>query len=281
MFKADKPISGGRIILLPLDIIFPNPYFCRNNKNESLDTLADSIRENGIIQPVFVRPSNNGYQVLTGGRRLMAARIAGLTRIPCIIVNIDDPYAGLLIIIENTQRSDISFFELAEILDKLINKAQMRVEDISKKICVPVVDINKTLALLWLPDDIKISVIKNNLSKKHAFLLLQIENYEQQKKILKIILEKRLTAQQTEHLINNMMFPKIIKKDPVEKKSFSDVQILFNSIDRAVEVMRSAGIHTETEKLDSVDYIEYTIRIPKTAQTKINRRALNDIKLVK
>ena len=281
MFKATKPISGGQIVLIPQDIIFPNPYFCRNNNYAALDILADSIRENGILQPIFVRSENDGYQVITGGRRLMAAKVAGLTRIPCIIMDADDPQAGLFTIIENTQRSEISFFDCAEILNILINKAQMNIEYVSKKTGLPVTEIYKKLSLLSLPEDIKNSLIKNNLSEKHALLLLQIKNNEQKKRALNNIIEKNLTAQQTENLIKNMMFPKINNHDSVDKKSFNDVQILFNSIDRAIEIMRSAGVHTETEKIDSSDYLEYTIRIPKTAQTKINRRALNDIKLVK
>ena len=119
MFERKKP--SGKLLSLPIDQIHPSPFQARKSFDEQeLTALAQSIRENGLLQPVTVRRAAEGYELVAGERRWRAAKLAGLTQVPCLAITADDRSSSLLALVENLQRRDLDFWEEALALRRLL-----------------------------------------------------------------------------------------------------------------------------------------------------------------
>ena len=271
--KNNKYKIGGQIILVPQEEIFPNPNQPRKRFDfDELEGLAQSIRQNGIIQPIAVRVNEKGqYELISGERRLRASRLVGITRIPCIIMEANDSKSALFALIENIQRADLSFFEEAVAIDKLINEYGMSRDEVCRKLGKAPPTISNKLRLLRLPEEIRLKIVQENLTERHARALLRLNNLSQIERALSIISEKRLNVDESEKLIDQIMSNDSRRRQP-PVKLFKDVRIFVNTLNHAVDTMRRAGIEADSAKSETDEYIEYIVRIPKTGNCVIKAK---------
>ena len=167
----------GKIIDISINLVKPNPNQPRQFFDpEQLTSLAKSISQDGIIQPLTVRKVNNYFELISGERRLRAAKLAGLRSVPCIIVDISDERSAVLALIENIQRSDLNFFEEAEAISILIKEYGMTQEDAAIRLGMAQSTIANKLRLLKLTSIERKMIISNNLSERHARALLKLDD---------------------------------------------------------------------------------------------------------
>ena len=271
--KSAKYKIGGQIILIPQEDIYPNPNQPRSRFDfDELEGLAQSIRQNGIIQPIAVRVNASGnYELISGERRLRASRLVGISLIPCIIMEASDEKSALFALIENMQRSDLGFFEEASAIEKLIVDFNMSRDDVCRKLGKAAPTISNKLRLLKLPEDVRLKITQEGLTERHARALLRLPTRAQLDRALSIISDKRLNVAESEKLIDQMLSADKSSKKPTVKL-FKDVRIFVNTLNHAVDPMRRAGIEADSAKSETDEYIEYIVRIPKTRSCVIRTK---------
>ena len=271
--KSAKYKIGGQIILIPQEDIYPNPNQPRSRFDfDELEGLAQSIRQNGIIQPTAVRVNASGnYELISGERRLRASRLVGISLIPCIIMEASDEKSALFALIENMQRSDLGFFEEASAIEKLIVDFNMSRDDVCRKLGKAAPTISNKLRLLKLPEDVRLKITQEGLTERHARALLRLPTRAQLDRALSIISDKRLNVAESEKLIDQMLSADKSSKKPTVKL-FKDVRIFVNTLNHAVDTMRRAGIEADSAKSETDEYIEYIVRIPKTRSCVIRTK---------
>jgi len=266
--------SGGQILLIPINEIRPNPDQPRRNFNiHELQSLAESIRQNGIIQPVTVRLDSDGYyELISGERRLRASKMIGLARLPCIVMEANDEKSATFALLENLQRQDLSFFEEATAIDRLMRDYALTQEQIAIALGKTQSSVSNKLRLLRLKPDIRAMIAEHDLTERHARALLRINDEDKRRKALKKIIEKQMNVRQTEDFINALLTikPKKRKKDPnkLPLKLYKDIRLFVNTIDKAVDSMRLAGMEANATRKETTDYYEYVVRIAKNTSTK-------------
>lgn len=270
MLNQSKIKSAGQILLIPNEFIRSNPNQSRKYyANTEMEELTQSIKKNGIIQPISVKKiGSESYELITGERRLRAARLVGLRNIPCIVMNVGETKSALYNLIENLQRSNLNFFEEAEGIDKVINMTEMTQEDFAKSIGKSQSYISNKLRLLRLNDDQRKLIIESGLTERHARCLLCLENEEQIERVLSIIADKHLSVKDSENLVRSVLNRANKKKKPTIKV-FKDVRLFINTLNHAVDTMRKAGIDADSVKSETDTYIEYVVRIPKLSNLAI------------
>ena len=273
LLKSAKYKIGGQIILIPQEDIYPNPNQPRSRFDfDELEGLAQSIRQNGIIQPIAVRVNASGnYELISGERRLRASRLVGISLIPCIIMEASDEKSALFALIENMQRSDLGFFEEASAIEKLIVDFNMSRDDVCRKLGKAAPTISNKLRLLKLPEDVRLKITQEGLTERHARALLRLPTRAQLDRALSIISDKRLNVAESEKLIDQMLSADKSSKKPTVKL-FKDVRIFVNTLNHAVDTMRRAGIEADSAKSETDEYIEYIVRIPKTRSCVIRTK---------
>jgi len=267
MFKSQlKPTVGETVMLLPQSKIKPNPNQPRRHFDyDELEGLAQSIRANGIIQPLTVRKTGDGeYELISGERRLRAARLIGMTKVPAIIIDADEEQSTILSVLENIQRSDLDFFEEALALDKLLSVYGMSQEEIGRKLGKAQPTLSNKLRLLKLNEQLRYEISKAGLTERHARALLRLEDDTMRERALSIIIDRRLNVEESERLIFQMNKRNDEPQGTV-KKSFRDIRIFINTLNHAVDAIRRAGIDADSAKSETDEYIEYVVRIPKQA----------------
>ena len=267
-----QPKSGGNILMIPEQEIMPNPTQPRRHfDRQELANLAQSIRANGILQPVTVRTIPGGYELIAGERRLRAARLAGLTHIPCILINADDRKTALLSLLENLQRQDLSFFEEADAIQKLMRVYGLSQEEAARKLGMAQSTLSNKLRLLRLPESIRLTLEREQLTERHARTLLRLETAAQMEEALSRIIDEKLNVAQSEKLIDQLLQKPVSekkgKKAPI--KLFKDVRLFVNTLNHAVDTMKRAGISAASSRNETDEYIEYIVRIPKNGETVI------------
>lgn len=271
--KSGKYKIGGQIILIPQEEIYPNPNQPRRRFDfDELEGLAQSIRQNGIIQPLAVRVNNRGeYELISGERRLRASRLVGITQVPCIIMEASDEKSALFALLENVQRCDLDFFEEAVAIEKLLTDYGMTRDEICKKLGKAPPTISNKLRLLRLPEEIRMRITQENLTERHARALLKLTSVSQIERAMSIIAEKRLNVAETERLVSQILTNDSRHRQPTVKL-FKDVRIFVNTLNHAVDTMRRAGIEADSAKSETDEYIEYIVRIPKSRNCYIKAK---------
>lgn len=264
-----KVKAGGQILLIPPDLIYPNPNQPRRDFNmDELHSLADSIRVSGILQPITVRQGENGlYELVAGERRLRAARIAGVPRIPCIEIRVCNDESAVLALIENIQRSNLSYFEEAEGIAQLMAQLGANQDEIARRLGKAQSTLSNKLRLLKLSAELRRQIAEAGLTERHARALLKLEDPKLQKQALHEIISKRLNVSDTDKLIEQMNRPQKKKKGK-PMLVMKDIRIFMNTISHAVDTMKRAGIAAVSEKNETDDYIEYHVRIQKTGEVQ-------------
>ncbi len=252
------------IVMLETNKIKPSKYQPRKTfARQPLDELCESIKENGILQPLIVTEQDEEYMLIAGERRLRAAKLAGLKTVPCIVSAYSDQKCAELAIIENVQREGLSFFEEAESYMRLIEEFDMTQGQIAKKVCKKQSTISNKIRLLKLPPTARAIIVAAGLSERHARELLRIQKKEMLFFALDKIVEKKLNITQTEQFITSLLTP------PPEKPSRSckigDVRIFINTINKAVDLIKQSGIKPTTQLCEKDGFVEYIIKIPKSS----------------
>lgn len=269
MMISENARPAGQVLLIPSEAIYPNPNQPRKVFNQQeLINLAISIRMNGILQPLTVRKTEKGYELVAGERRLRASRLAGLVSVPCIVVDINTLKSAVFSLIENLQRQNLNFFEEAVAIDKLMKDFEISQEDAARRLGKAPSTVSNKLRLLALPEEARELLIEKGLTERHARALLRLEKGQVMEHLQKIISEK-LNVSQTEKYIDSVL-AKEEKPKRTTKIMFSDVKIFLNTINNAVDTMNKAGIGAEMKREDTGTSYRYTIEIPKTKMYKLN-----------
>lgn len=202
MFNNEK----DEVVQLYLDDIIPNRFQPREIFDErALKELAVSIREHGVIQPIIVRSVQNGkYEIIAGERRYKASALAGLTKIPAIIRNLDDKESSKVALLENLQRKNLNPIEEARTYQKILEIDQMTQEELAKTMGKSQSAVANKLRLLSLPDDIQKSLLKEQISERHARALINIPDSKKQKEMLKKIIDNKMSVRSVEEEIKRL-----------------------------------------------------------------------------
>ena len=202
MFNNEK----DEVVQLYLDDIIPNRFQPREIFDErALKELAVSIREHGVIQPIIVRSVQNGkYEIISGERRYKASALAGLTKIPAIIRNLDDKESSKVALLENLQRKNLNPIEEARTYQKILEIDQMTQEELAKTMGKSQSAVANKLRLLSLPDDIQESLLKEQISERHARALINIPDSKKQKEMLKKIIDNKMSVRSVEEEIKRL-----------------------------------------------------------------------------
>ena len=253
----------GKIFDISIADISTNPSQPRRYFSaEQLTSLAKSISQDGIIQPLSVRRIDGGFELISGERRLRAAKMAGMLTVPCILINADQKRSAVMSLIENIQRAQLNFFEEALALDKQIKTFGLTQEEVAVRLGYAQSTVANKLRLLRLSDEEQSIITEHGLSERHARALLRIQDIPLRKNILLKAVSGGWTVTQLEGCIKKLeeqeLHRKSIRKSAVLLR---DVKMFFNTVNKAVDVMRLAGVDADTKRIDHEDYIEYIIKI--------------------
>lgn len=257
-----------QILDLPVEEILPNPWQPRHIFDPAgLAELANSVRQHGILQPLTVRRTSSGWELIAGERRLRAAKLAGLTSVPCVETAADDQTSSLLALIENLQRRDLHFLEEAAAIAGYIQSSGCTQEEAALQLGRSSSALANKLRLLRLSPACREALMESNLTERHARALLRLENEEERLAALRHIQKHGLTVAQTEQYIQRRLAT-LQTTPPAGRRTFimKDVRLFLNSIDRGLRLIREAGIPAQTKRQDTEDSIFITIQIPRQRQ---------------
>ncbi|WP_035293144.1 nucleoid occlusion protein [Clostridium sp. KNHs214] len=251
---------------IPVESIVPNAYQPRKHfDEEALEELAQSIKAYGVIQPISIRKlSAEKYELIAGERRLRAAKLAGLTEIPAIIVNITDKDSAAIALLENLQRQDLNFLEEAEAYHNLIKDHSYTQEQLAEVIGKKQSTIANKIRLLKLEPKIRQILLENNLTERHARALLKLPSEELRNKVLKEVVSKSLNVKKTEEIVERELLKLCSQEVAADgKKRIKGIfspRIYVNTIK---QVFDKYGIKANYKSKELEDSIEVTICIPK------------------
>lgn len=262
----------SKVLQIPVEEIHPNPAQPRRAfDEEELLALSRSIRVNGLLQPISVRRSGLGYELIAGERRLRACKMAGMRTVSCIVNDCTPEISAVLAMTENLQRQNLQIFEEAEGLRRLIEEWHVTQEEAALRLGKSQSALANKLRLLRLTQEERETITRAGLTERHARALLRIGDEGRRKKVLGEIIARRLNVQQTDRLVDGLLNE---KKKSCRRKIFivKDVRLFFNTINHAIETMKQSGINAQALRSESEDYIECIVRIPKAAATAGGRK---------
>ena len=247
-----------RLLLLPIEEIRPNPHPSRKTFDRaSLSDLVVSIAQVGLIQPVTVRETSSGYELIAGERRLRACKLLGYREIPSIVIRASDEKSAAMALIENTQRQRRSFMEEAEGLDAFMKAFGFTEERLAIRIGKSRTYLCNKLRLLELSPDVRLRIRTLGLSERHARALLRLSDDEQRMQALDMIERRRLSAAATERLTDTLA--KTADAAPLRLiRCAKDCRLFVNSVKTCIEQLDGTGMTAtmeETRREDGLDLI--------------------------
>ena len=257
--------QSGRIHQVPIERIVPNPRQPRRSFDEqALRELAESIRQYGLLQPISVQRTAEGYVLVAGERRLRAAAMAGLRRVPCILVRASGEESALLALGENLQRCDLHYMAGASAIARLMSEFGLSQEEAARRLGRSQPAIANKLRLLRLSGACVERLRRYDLTERHARALLRLEGEDARLAALDHIGEGHLNVAAAEAYIEELLTRK--QQEPPRRPPMyiiKDIRLFLNSITRGMDVMRLAGVDARLEKAESEEAITLTIEIPK------------------
>lgn len=262
------------------DIIVPEGRIRRITYDEGLMSLAGSIKEHGVIEPIIVRKTpgsaseESSYTLIAGERRLRAAEIIGLATVPTVSMEAGDLEAAIIAITENLHREDLSIFEEAASIQSLLSLTGMTQEACAKKLTVSQSYVANKLRLLRLSPEEQELILANSLTERHSRALLRLDEGEERITVLKKIIEREMNVSQTESYIEDLICAKSrlaekeSKPDKSEQKRkliIRDIRLFYNSIDHAVDVIKKSGIPVESTRKEVENGVLISILLPRQA----------------
>lgn len=256
--------TGGKVLLLKPEEIRPSPYQARTHfDRQEIACLALSIAENGLLQPVTVRKTKQGYELVAGERRLRACMLAGLEKIPAILGNYEDSQTAALGLLENLQRQGLDPFEQAKGIREVISLWGCTQEEAARRLGMAQPTLNNKLRLLSLTEQQQSFCLENGLSERHARAALRLEGEQARTGALEKMARQGMNARQADALVKQLLEEKAprARRIPMVK----DVRIFVNTVNRAVKLMMEAGVPASAKRTDGDGYVEYVVRIPTAA----------------
>ena len=242
--------ESTRVQYLPVDAISPNPGQPRKFFSpEGLQELADSITAHGILQPLSVRRAEEGYELISGERRLRAARMAGLEEVPCLIVSADETRSSLLALIENVQRRDLDFWEEAQAIQALLAASGLSQEALARQLGKSQSALANKLRLLKLSPQALELLRRNGLTERHARALLKLPLPADQLRAAEYAVDQDLTVARTEAYVETLLHPAPQRSKPTFL--LKDVRFFLNTVKRGLSMMQSAGVQANCTRQDT------------------------------
>ncbi len=259
--------SGDEVAMLAIELIEANPLQPRRVfQHDRIEELAQSIRANGIIQPLVVRRREGRYQLVAGERRWRAAKIAGATQVPVVVKDIPDEHLLEITLIENIQREDLNAIETAQAFDKLCRELQLNHDEVGRRTGKDRSTIANLIRLLQLPQDIQQLIAERRLSIGHARCLLTLPTAELQREVAEKSVAQGWSVRQVERITQKMMAdrkPKAVEEvqsDPNVKAAIEELERVLGTKVRIVEKAKQKGrIEIEYYSSDDLDRIYATI----------------------
>ena len=259
--KEDRTLKRVRVGEIARNPNQPRKYF----DPEAIAQLAESIRQYGVLNPLTVRRLPGGaYELVAGERRLRAARVAGLSEVPCLVISADERDSSAIALVENLQRRDLDFFEEASGFRRLIDQYGLTQEEAARKVGKTQSAVANKLRLLRLsPQNVEL-IRSAGLTERHARSLLRIEEEERRLEATKYIIEHDLNVSRAEQYIDQLLQEQ--KTPPGHERKMvrliKDVRFFLNTLNRAVGVMVDSGIGATVDKQENDDSMTLTITIP-------------------
>ena len=270
-----KRRSIRNVSYVPVEEIVPGPLQPRQHfSREGLEELRDSIAQHGVLQPLTVRQKGERFELIAGERRLRAARMAGLTEVPCILMDVDMESSGVIALIENIQRRDLDYVEEAEGIHQLIRLFGLSQEQTARRLGKSQSAVANKLRLLRLPRDVLERARAEGLTERHARALLRLDAPEVQRRALDFMIDQRMTVAAAEAYIDRLCAP---PPEPEERSApearaekarksvflMKDVRLFLNTMDRSVDLMRSGGVDASVRREETDEALTVTVYIPK------------------
>ena len=268
----EKRPTVPRIKRISVSHIDPNPAQPRKNFDDrSIAELAQSISQNGLLCPVSVRRCGERFQLIAGERRLHAFKLLNESTIPAIIEEADDRRSAVLALVENLQRSELSFFEEAMAIKQLIELCELTQQQAADKLGISQAAVANKLRNLKLPPEILKQLETASLTERHARALLPLAEDERLRSAVKRVIAEQLTVSQTEKMVAAMMQQ---NNPPKGARLFivRDLRIFNHAIENAIDMMKQAGIDAVSKKTEDEQKITYTVVIPKSAKKQTAKR---------
>ncbi len=270
--KKEGLFASSHIHFLPAASIAPNPAQPRQSfEPEALLELSDSIHRYGLLQPLAVRRRGRRYELVTGERRLRAAKLAGLSQVPCILLDVDGEESSLIALVENLHRRDLDFIEEAQGLARLIHVHGMSQDEAARRLGRSQSAIANKLRLLRLSPELLLAIRKGGLTERHARALLRLPTEEARRLVLTQVLRRGLSVAKTEAYIDGHLTQGSGEKEeaPAQKPApkplvmIKDVRFFLNTVNHGVDVMRASGVPAQYGQDETDTDIILTIKIPK------------------
>ena len=265
----EQEITRTEIVSIPLAQIMPNPFQPRKTFSaEGLQELCASIREFGVIQPLIVRKTDSGYELIAGERRLRASGLAGRDDVPCVLRDASDKEMAEIALIENLQREDLHYFEEALGYEKLLRQFNLTQEVLAERVGKTQSSIANKLRLLKLPPEMREYIFEEKLTERHSRALLKVDDSERQWQLLKFVAENKLNVRETESLIEaqfqNEPIPeqKVVRR-PQMLKIVKDVRIFINTVGELVKQMKKTGLDVRLKQEQDDEFVTITMVVPK------------------
>jgi len=251
-------METGRVVFLSARSIRPNPSQPRHVfDQDALQELSDSIRRHGILQPLSVRRVSGGYELIAGERRLRAGQMAGLTEIPCIVMNLNDTESSLVALVENLQRQDLDFVEEAQGISYLITSQNLSQEQAARMLGKSQSAIANKLRLLRHSPEVLELLRRSALTERHARALLKLSREEEKIAAIAVIVQNGMSVARTEKYIEGLLDEEKGKERKV------NLGVFLNNLNTSLARIQSAGIPAVSRRTETDKHIELTITIPK------------------
>lgn len=230
-------------------------------ENEKIQELAVSIQQNGLLQPIVVRPYHGKYQIVVGERRYRACLLAGIEEVPCLVQNYDEQQTATAAIVENIQRENLSAIEEALAYQQILDTQNITQEELAQKVGKKQSTIANKLRLLQLPMTVQEAVRRKDITERHARALLKLDTTAKQNNMLREIMDKGLNVEQTEEKIKKKIEPK--KPKPKTKSISQNLKIAINTLDQAAMMVQQAGVEITVDISETDEEVVYVIKMKK------------------
>ena len=246
------------IVFVSLDDIIPNRFQPRLSfDEEALNELAKSIRQHGIIQPLVLRKVGNKYEIIAGERRYKASYIAGLTKVPAVIIDLNDNESAEVAIVENIQRRNLSPIEEAKSYKKLLDRGYLTQDELASRMGKTQGSISNKLRLLNLSQEVQDALLNNQISERHARSLLRLEKEDEQQEVLSKIINERLNVRETDNLINSYVtgqeYTPLTNVSSVESNNLEDTMNFSTFFDNKVEEDKEEVLSIEDKTYPAIE----------------------------
>ena len=262
--KKEQPPELAKVVELPIRMIKPNPDQPRKHfPPDSLTGLAKSISQDGIVQPLTVRKSGEGYVLVSGERRLRAAALAGCTTVPCVVVHISDKRSAVVALVENIQRAELDCFEEAEAIASLTELYSMSRDEVCLRLGLAQSTVSNKLWLLRFSAKERRLFAENGLTERHARALLRIEDETSRLGALMHIISEGLNVAQSESYVSSLLAEEKKQRSYRRRSAvLGDVKLFWNTVDKAVKVMQLSGVDARIERTERDGMTEFRITVP-------------------